>query len=172
MSFPQTPAPAVPGAFLNTPAVASRFSAETERDPVRRLLFNSNIGLSFSGDQSSTQSRSQPGNQPGSQPRSQPSIFGQDPAVSGVATPRASTSVNDDDAMMRASQSPPAVSQPPLAKAASFINNALTKDEHYPELDTYCRRESSNVTPPHPRSMAIFMALWLTSSQKYRPTTI
>ncbi|KAI1824562.1 nucleoporin-domain-containing protein [Xylaria intraflava] len=37
MSFPQTPAHALPGAFLNTPAVASRFNAQ--EDPVRRRLF-------------------------------------------------------------------------------------------------------------------------------------
>ncbi|KAI1815836.1 nucleoporin-domain-containing protein [Poronia punctata] len=150
MSFPQTPAPAVPGAFLNTPAVASRFNAEMQQDPVRRLLFASPRSVSFAegqpgtpGAQSMTQPRSQQGIQAGSQPSSQPSIFGQDPVPSSTSALRASTSASDD-AVMRASQLASTASQPPLAKAANFINNALTEDEHYPELDSYCRQISSD----------------------------
>jgi nuclear pore complex protein Nup155 len=117
MSFPQTPGHALPGAFLNTPAVASRFNAQQQQDPVRRRLFS----------QSSVSAPT--GNQP---PRS-----GQD----AVALAPGNSTLTNDEAMMRASQSAPAPPQPPLAKAATFINNALTKDEHYPELDAYCRRE-------------------------------
>ncbi|KAI1436672.1 nucleoporin-domain-containing protein [Xylaria sp. CBS 124048] len=105
MSFPQTPAPAVPGAFLNTPAIASRFNAQ--EDSVRRRLFS----------QASAPAAGQ---------------------LSNVA---------NDDASKRPSQAPPSP-QPPLAKAASFVNNALTRDEHYPELDSYCRQISSDYELP------------------------
>ncbi|KAI8628320.1 nucleoporin-domain-containing protein [Xylariaceae sp. FL1651] len=120
MSFPQTPSHALPGAFLQTPAVASRFNAQP--DPVRRRLFS----------QSSVPSGSQP-------PR-----FGQDSGPSlNTSTPA------NDEAVLRASQSSSVPPQHPLAKAASFINNALTKDEHYPELDTYCRQISSDYDLTH-----------------------
>lgn len=35
----------------------------------------------------------------------------------------------------------PNAPQSPLSKAASFINQALTKDASYPDLDQYCRRQ-------------------------------
>ncbi|KAI2623698.1 nucleoporin-domain-containing protein [Xylaria nigripes] len=101
MSFPQTPAHALPGAFLNTPAVASRFNAQ--EDPVRRRLF----------------------------------------AQAPAPTLDQPTIVTIDEALKRTLQAP-AAPQPPLAKAASFINNALARDEHYPELDSYCRQISSD----------------------------
>ncbi|KAI0404523.1 Non-repetitive/WGA-negative nucleoporin C-terminal-domain-containing protein [Xylaria palmicola] len=121
MSFPQTPGHALPGAFLNTPAVASRFNAQ--QDPVRRLLF----------PQSATPSGSQPA---GAAQNARDSL-----AVSG-------TNQGPDDLMARPVQqtAPP---QSPLAKATGFINNALTIDERYPELDSYCRQISSDYDVTH-----------------------
>lgn len=118
MSFPQTPGQALPGAFLNTPAVASRFSASGQQDPVRRRLF------------------SQPG------PRSGSSATENNPNASFGANggPIVGQNASDDDTLTRSSQPPPSPLSP-LAKAAGFINSALTRDERYPELDSYCRRE-------------------------------
>ncbi|KAI0520709.1 Non-repetitive/WGA-negative nucleoporin C-terminal-domain-containing protein [Xylaria bambusicola] len=118
MSFPQTPGPALPGAFLNTPAVASRFNTNTQQDPVRRRLFP--------------------------QPGSRPDIGAIDNHASFGANPGSivSQNANDDDSLTRSSQ-PPASPLSPLAKAAGFINDALTIDECYPELDRYCRQISS-----------------------------
>lgn len=112
MSYPQTPGHALPGAFLNTPAVASRFNAQTQQDPVRRRLFSQNSASAPSGNAGQV----------------------------GVVAPNMST-VAENEALLQASQGTPAPPQPPLAKAATYVNNALTKDENYPELDSYCRRE-------------------------------
>ncbi|KAI8944498.1 Non-repetitive/WGA-negative nucleoporin C-terminal-domain-containing protein [Xylaria longipes] len=119
MSFPQTPGHALPGAFLNTPAVASRFNAQ--QDPVRRLLFA----------QPSAPSAGQPAG---------PAQDGQDLLAAFGAT---LANNNNNNALLQSLQSaaPP---QPPVAKAASFINNVLARDEHYPELDSYCRQISSD----------------------------
>ncbi|KAL7627249.1 hypothetical protein AAE478_001438 [Parahypoxylon ruwenzoriense] len=57
MAFPQTPSHALPGAFLHTPAVASRFSSQ--QDPVRRRLFR----------------------EPSASSGSQVAVFGQDPSL-------------------------------------------------------------------------------------------
>ncbi|KAI1123848.1 Non-repetitive/WGA-negative nucleoporin C-terminal-domain-containing protein [Nemania abortiva] len=104
MSF-QTPGHALPGAFLNTPAVASRFNVQ--QDPVRRVLFPQNP-QNLQGGQPSNPARAAANNEP--VPRSVPT---------------------------------PATPQSPLTKAASYVNNALARDEHYPELDSYCRHLSS-----------------------------
>ncbi|KAH9908322.1 nucleoporin-domain-containing protein [Xylariomycetidae sp. FL2044] len=112
MSFPQTPGHNLPGAFLNTPAVASRFSSQ-QQDPTRRLLFG--------------------------QKPSAPNGHLAAP-ISGLDAP---VSVAEDQ-LMRSQQPSPMPPQPPLAKAASYINNNLSKDEHYPELDKYCRQISSD----------------------------
>ncbi|KAI0184732.1 non-repetitive/WGA-negative nucleoporin [Xylaria flabelliformis] len=117
MSFPQTPAHALPGAFLNTPAVASRFNAQ--QDPVRRVLFP-------------------PAPAP---PAGQP--VQDDPLAA----------FGNDNGILRPLQ-PAAPPQPPLAKAAGFINNVLARDEHYPELDRYCRQISSDY------DMADFNSAW------------
>ncbi|KAI1638650.1 Non-repetitive/WGA-negative nucleoporin C-terminal-domain-containing protein [Biscogniauxia mediterranea] len=119
MAFPQTPAPALPGAFLNTPAIASRFNAQ--QDPVRRRLFKD--------------TPSAPSNQAATR-------FALD---AGLNAP---TTTAEEDAM-QAAQNIPTPPQPPLAKAAAFINNALAKDELYPQLDTYCRQISSDYDLSH-----------------------
>ncbi|KAI1495484.1 Non-repetitive/WGA-negative nucleoporin C-terminal-domain-containing protein [Biscogniauxia marginata] len=118
MAFPQTPAQTLPGAFLNTPAIASRFNAQ--QDPVRRRLFKENPASAIS----------------------QVPKFAHDNALN------APTTAAEEDAM-QAAQSIPSPPQPPLAKAASFINNALAKDELYPQLDTYCRQISSEYDLSH-----------------------
>ncbi|OTA55948.1 nucleoporin Nup157/170 [Hypoxylon sp. EC38] len=111
MAFPQTPSHALPGAFLHTPAVASRFNSQ--QDPVRRRLFRENIA----------------------------------PSAGQLDAP---TNPDEEQAMIRGLQGlqslqsqnmPP---QPPLAKAATYINNALARDSEYPQLDSYCRQISSD----------------------------
>ncbi|KAJ3580112.1 hypothetical protein NPX13_g440 [Xylaria arbuscula] len=121
MSFPQTPGQALPGAFLNTPAVASRFNASSQQDPVRRRLFP----------------------QPGFRPGISAIDHNNNNASFGAnAGPVVGQNDGADDTLTRTPQ-PPASPLSPLAKAAGFINNALTKDERYPELDSYCRQISS-----------------------------
>lgn len=109
MAFPQTPSHALPGAFLHTPAIASRLAQQ--QDPVRRQLFREN---STSGVQVTR--------------------FGQD----GLDAP---TQPAEEQALQNLPPQnlPP---QPPLAKAATYVNNALTRDGEYPQLDSYCRRKS------------------------------
>ncbi|KAI5926205.1 Non-repetitive/WGA-negative nucleoporin C-terminal-domain-containing protein [Camillea tinctor] len=119
MAFPQTPAPALPGAFLNTPAIASRFNIQ--QDPVRRRLFKDTPSA------------------PASQAANR---FALDPGLSAPVT------AAEEDAM-QAAQNIPTPPQPPLAKAAAFINSALAKDELYPQLDTYCRQISSEYDLSH-----------------------
>ncbi|KAI0161937.1 nucleoporin-domain-containing protein [Hypoxylon sp. FL1284] len=114
MAFPQTPSHALPGAFVNTPAVASRYNSQ--EDPVRRRLFRTN---SSSGGQVAR--------------------FSQD-ATMGLDAP---ANPEEEQAMRNLSaQNVPAL--PPLAKAASYINSALRKDGEYPQLDSYCRQISSD----------------------------
>ncbi|XXG99502.1 hypothetical protein Hte_005841 [Hypoxylon texense] len=119
MAFPQTPSQALPGAFLHTPAVASRLNAQ--QDPVRRRLFRD-----------------------GPAPAAQVARFGQDPAP-GLD---AATGLAEAQALrnLPAQNLPPL---PPLAKAATYINNALTKDAEYPQLDSYCRQISSDYDLTH-----------------------
>lgn len=123
MSF-QTPGHALPGAFLNTPAVASRFNAQ--QDPVRRLLFPPNSASAPSAAQPARPA-------PDGLAASGPSPFRSSTAGSNVASSEAS---------LRNPQTP-VPPEPPLARAATFVNSALARDEHYPELDSYCRREFS-----------------------------
>ncbi|KAI0198004.1 Non-repetitive/WGA-negative nucleoporin C-terminal-domain-containing protein [Astrocystis sublimbata] len=120
MAFPQTPGHALPGAFLNTPAVASRFNAQT--DPVRRVLFAQQPAPSAAQGQGQGQPTANPQN-------------GLDPI--GTFASRL------DGAQPQPGQ-PAAPPQPPLARAAGFINNVLARDDHYPELDSYCRQISSD----------------------------
>ncbi|KAI1334484.1 Non-repetitive/WGA-negative nucleoporin C-terminal-domain-containing protein [Xylariaceae sp. FL0016] len=116
MSYTQTPSQALPGAFLHTPAVASRFNSQD--DPVRRRLFPQN------SSSNSQVSRFQDVNS----------------SLNAPTTPA-------EEQMMRL-QTAPVPPQSPLAKAAMFVNGALTKDEQYPELDTYCRQISSDYDVP------------------------
>lgn len=118
MSFPQTPARIVPGAFLNTPAVASRFQASS--DPVRRQLFPATDASS----QNTTVSKS-----------SAPTTRGS----SAVAT--ASKVTKDGLLVPSLIPAPRSENVPPVVKAAKAINTFLQADERFPELDSYCRRK-------------------------------
>ncbi|KAI5862066.1 nucleoporin-domain-containing protein [Durotheca rogersii] len=115
MAFPQTPSQALPGAFLHTPAVASRFSSQ--QDPVRRRLFR----------------------EPPNSSSNQTVLFGQD--TGGLGPDPAPLAADPQTIRGLPGQNMPP--QPPLAKAAAYINNALTKDSEYPQLDSYCRQSSS-----------------------------
>ncbi|KAH8157301.1 hypothetical protein CIB48_g10945 [Xylaria polymorpha] len=126
MSYPQTPGQALPGAFLNTPAVASRFNAQ--QDPVRRVLFP----------------------QPAAPSATQPAGSVQD-ALDPLGAFGARLANGNALSQSLQSNTPP---QPPLAKAAGFINNVLARDEHYPELDSYCRQISSDY------DLAEFTSAW------------
>ncbi|KAI1652950.1 nucleoporin-domain-containing protein [Daldinia decipiens] len=115
MAFPQTPSHALPGAFLHTPAIASRFNAQ--QDPVRRRLFRDN-----------------------SAPGGEVARFSQDHGL-GLNAP---TQPAEEQIIRAGLQAQNMTPQPPLAKAASYINNALAKDGDYPQLDSYCRQISSD----------------------------
>lgn len=133
MSFPSTtPLRPVPGAFLNTPAVASRFQSGS--DPVRRQLFP-------------TSSSAQSGGQGGGNLVSGNSIPALVPGGS-VRTQESSetlTTVSDssDSGFVAANPLPaPRVENvPPILKAAKAINSFLQMDESFPDLDSYCRRK-------------------------------
>ncbi|KAI1642367.1 nucleoporin-domain-containing protein [Daldinia loculata] len=116
MAFPQTPSHALPGAFLHTPAIASRFNAQ--QDPVRRRLFRDNSAP----------------------PSGEVARFSQDHGL-GLNAPTQPAEEQIIRAGLQAQNMPP---QSPLAKAASYINNALAKDGDYPQLDSYCRQISSD----------------------------
>ncbi|KAI0892741.1 nucleoporin-domain-containing protein [Annulohypoxylon nitens] len=119
MAFPQTPSHALPGAFLHTPAVASRLNSQ-QQDPVRRRLFRDNPTASG-----------------GQAPR-----FGQDHGH-GLDAP---TSIAEEQAArgLPIQNMQNMAPQPPLTKAAVYINTALNRDAEYPQLDSYCRQMSSD----------------------------
>ncbi|KAI8956850.1 nucleoporin-domain-containing protein [Daldinia sp. FL1419] len=115
MAFPQTPSHTLPGAFLHTPAIASRFNAQ--QDPVRRRLFRDN-----------------------SASNGEVAKLGHDHGL-GLDAPTHPTEEQMIQAGLQAQQMAP---QPPLAKAASYVNSALSRDGDYPQLDSYCRQISSD----------------------------
>lgn len=125
----------VPGAFMHTPAVASRFGANP--DPLRRRLFEdaSNpaasqmTGFGDSGFDAPT------GPQQALQPLGQPvgAAGGQVLATAPAAPP-----------------------QSPLAKAAAYVNNALATDRQYPELEQYCKQMSSDYSRPSDSTLSPF----------------
>lgn len=122
MSFPQTtPIRPVPGAFLNTPAVASRF--QSGPDPVRRNLFpgseNAQLGvIAGTGSGTTTETRM-------TQPAASTAVS--NTTNTGLTTTNVATVARE--------------TLPPVAKAAKVINNFLQMDEGFPDLDSYCRRK-------------------------------
>ncbi|CAH0025896.1 unnamed protein product [Clonostachys rhizophaga] len=118
MAFPQiTPMRPVPGAFMNTPAIASRYQSGSE--PVRRQLFPSSdnavkapLGRTVSG------------------------------TLAAPAAPEASAV----GGLLTTNPLPPprVESVPPVLKAATAINVFLRTDENFPELDSYCRQGVSS----------------------------
>ncbi|KFA49840.1 hypothetical protein S40293_01252 [Stachybotrys chartarum IBT 40293] len=124
MSYPQTtPLRPVPGAFLNTPAVSSRFMSGP--DPLRRALFPE-----ASQQNATATTQSSAGTTPAAVPN---------PAVPASA-PKPSTS-----SMTIQNPLPPTAAEnlPPVVKAAKAINTFLQIDEGFPSLDTYCGRGAS-----------------------------
>ncbi|GKU05553.1 hypothetical protein FLAG1_08433 [Fusarium langsethiae] len=127
MSFPQTtPVRPVPGAFLNTPAVTSRYQQGS--DPVRRQLFPvSESGQSVSSLKSTA-------------PTSSTTSRGVTVTGSSVVRP------SSGDGLIAPTALPPLRSEnvPPVIKAAKAINTCLQADGRYPDLDSYCRQGASS----------------------------
>ncbi|KAG6036656.1 hypothetical protein E4U41_005580, partial [Claviceps citrina] len=132
MSFPPTtPLRPVPGAFLNTPAVASRF--QSGPDTVRRQLFANASNL-----------------QPGGPAGENLAVNKSAPASTSAGAQGSSTAATAMDgrhAELAAAHSlpPPRVENvPPVLKAAKAINSFLQTDESFPDLDSYCRQGASS----------------------------
>lgn len=134
-SYAQTPLRPVPGAFMHTPAIASRFAAQ--QDPVRRRLFP---------DQPT--------------PANQQVVAGGGYGPQGFDAPAPDGQVLQPAAGAIGQVAAPPPPQSPLAKAAGYINNSLAKDESYPELDAYCRQTSSEYdVPVHDSAWAPFQTI-------------
>ncbi|KAG6012658.1 hypothetical protein E4U54_007381, partial [Claviceps lovelessii] len=132
MSFPQTtPLRPLPGAFLNTPAVASRFQSGS--DPVRRQLFPNASNLPSGGPVGSNSAVSN-------------SALVTTPAeTQGSATAVTTISArNVELAAVSALPLPRPENVPPVVKAAKAINSFLQMDESFPDLDSYCRQGASS----------------------------
>ena len=133
MSFaPTTPSHALPGAFLHTPAIASRLNTQQQNDPTRRRLFT---------DQPTTAAANGPAapQPPHAHPHPHPpnTTYARDPSQPfGFDAPTV-----DNRQTMPPPTNPIVNPQTPLAKAATYINASLTEDESYPDLDSYCRRQ-------------------------------
>lgn len=133
MSFPQTtPQRPVPGAFLNTPAVASRFGGG--QDPVRRQLFPvSESSQSLTG--STLVGSGSANNLAGAASTSRAGSLGSGTVGAGSQPSNALAPTNLQPVpVLRAENVPPVV------KAAKAINAFLQADESFPDLDSYCRR--------------------------------
>ena len=135
MSFaPTTPSHALPGAFLHTPAIASRLNTQQQQnDPTRRRLFTEQpIAAAAAANAPPAPQPPQPPNTT-AYARDPNRPFGFDaPIVDNQTMPPPSNPSNVN----------PITNNPqtPLAKAATYINASLTEDETYPDLDSYCRR--------------------------------
>ncbi|KAK9776740.1 putative Non-repetitive/WGA-negative nucleoporin C-terminal-domain-containing protein [Seiridium cardinale] len=138
MAYPQaTPMRPVPGAFMHTPAVASRFG--TNADPVRRRLFEEGSNHPVAGPR------------PGFGDRGFDAPTGpQQQALQPMGQPVGGTV--GAQALTAAAAQP----LPPLAKAASYVNNSLAMDGQYPELDQYCKQMSSDYQRVSDSSLAPF----------------
>ncbi|KAG5951413.1 hypothetical protein E4U53_003149 [Claviceps sorghi] len=132
MSFPPTtPLRPVPGAFLNTPAVASRFQSGS--DPVRRQLFPTSSSLPSGGQAG--------GNLAGGNS----ALATTSAEAQGSST--AVTTISARNAELAATNAlplPRPENVPPVLKAAKAINSFLQMDESFPDLDSYCRQGASS----------------------------
>ncbi|KAH7324644.1 Non-repetitive/WGA-negative nucleoporin C-terminal-domain-containing protein [Stachybotrys elegans] len=128
MAYPQsTPMRPVPGAFVNTPAVNSRFISAS--DPVRRQLFpttETSQSSSVANNQASTTATSAVQSTAALAPANST------PSTGGLALQNTPLPVA------------PAENIPPIVKAAKAINTFLQLDEGFPSLDTYCGRGPSS----------------------------
>lgn len=124
MSFPQTtPVRPVPGAFLNTPAVASRFQSAS--DPTRRQLFT----------QPETSNAHSSALVPGTKDTTSTS------AGDRILSRRADAQGSGGLVAANPLPAPRPENIPPVVKAAKAINTFLQTDESFPDLDSCCRRE-------------------------------
>lgn len=138
MAFPQaTPVRPVPGAFLNTPAIASRF--QTGGDPVRRQLFpvSDNQTPAASGGATSGNMDAPP--QPAAMSRG-----GTTAASAAAASSSGTVATAQGGGLAPLNPLPPprAENIPPVLRAAKAINAFLQLDEGFPDLDSYCRRKT------------------------------
>ncbi|POR37452.1 Putative nucleoporin [Tolypocladium paradoxum] len=135
MSFPQTtPVRPVPGAFLNTPAIASRF--QSGPDPVRRQLFPvSESSPALGGNPSSGAATTAAGGTMAAPAmKTSSSMTALAPVGSAAGGLAATTPLPP----------PRAENVPPVIKAAKAINAFLQLDENFPDLDSYCRQGASS----------------------------
>ncbi|KAK8144566.1 hypothetical protein G3M48_005621 [Beauveria asiatica] len=140
MSFPETtPVRAVPGAFLNTPAVASRY--RNDQDSVSRNLFQRSEPAQRSGSGSLRRNSASSTSRPRALVRS------------GLAPSKTTGSLLDmtsraDDASAVVSSNLVPVRRveniPPVVCAARAINSCLSGDENFPDIDSYCRQGASS----------------------------
>ncbi|KOS20452.1 putative nucleoporin [Escovopsis weberi] len=155
MSFPQmTPARPVPGAFLNTPAIAQRIQAQQQQqDPVRRQLFPSQETQVAQGNSAGSSSGLAPpagttttATTTAATTRSASATSSATLALSGAGV-GAGVGVGVDGAGLATLNPlpPPRVeSIPHVLKAARAINSFLQLDESFPDLDSYCRQGASS----------------------------
>jgi nuclear pore complex protein Nup155 len=115
----------VPGAFMHTPAVASRFGSN--QDPARRRLFDGGLNQQPGPHLDHALDAHVEPQQPAYPPLPNAQLGG---AAAGVG-----------GAPAGAAQLPPPPPQSPTSKAARYINNALATDRQYPELEQYCKRK-------------------------------
>ncbi|KAI1854072.1 hypothetical protein JX266_001213 [Neoarthrinium moseri] len=152
MAYPQpTPMRPVPGAFMHTPAVASRFGANT--DPVRRRLFNEASGAGTANPLGSRTGFGEQGLDAPTGPEQAPPWALQPlgggagaPATPGAGTGMAASGGSGIGSALAPGPAPlpPAQPQKPITKAAGYVNTALATDLQYPELEQYCKQMSSD----------------------------
>lgn len=138
MSFPETtPVRAVPGAFLNTPAVASRF--RNDRDPVSRNLFQKSEAAAQRSAAASLRRNSSSGSRSKALARA------------GLVPSNTTGSLLDMTGRPSEQEAPVPVNPvpirrveniPPVVRAARAINGCLAGDENFPDIDSYCRRKN------------------------------
>ncbi|KAK5991337.1 Nuclear pore protein [Cladobotryum mycophilum] len=133
MSFPQaTPVRPVPGAFLNTPAIAKRY--QTSHDPVRRQLFTAD-GQNGQGTMGTTAGRT----------TAATATARGAPATGSTSVTATGANVDGAGLIALNPLPPPRVENiPPVLKAAKAINSFLQLDESFPDLDSVCRQGASS----------------------------
>ncbi|KAK1244474.1 hypothetical protein MKX07_003273 [Trichoderma sp. CBMAI-0711] len=127
MSFPPaTPLRPVPGAFVNTPAVVSRYQTSSH-DPVRRTLFSSEA------------------QNPQTAVATTAAAHGTVATTASTAVTAAASNAEGAGLASLTPMPPPRVeNMPPVLKAAKAINTFLQSDENFPDLDSYCRQGASS----------------------------
>ncbi|KAL5600894.1 hypothetical protein BROUX41_005732 [Berkeleyomyces rouxiae] len=130
MAFPYTtPARALPGAFMSTPALSGKLQAQAP-DNLRRRLFSDDkpkTDLIFTGNNSGSMVRS---------------------SLTGATEPKlsftASAAANITNGLVAGSLIPTPEELSPAARAAKQVNQILQADQNFPDLDSYCRQGASS----------------------------